>query len=303
MNEADLSHNTTNQGCTADDAISICSSNHEQSSSSTSNYKHNNCSVATAIIVTTTTHNDDDLLSIYSSSSESDAILLVDGDDDDNTSNTMEADAMTSSMTPKLAERRTCTAPMQPLPDLHRPRRNEPDIMSCKQFVKYWAEMEHSKHVEPPSDVVSTLYDTWKRNHHQSARSASSLRTLILQDVVDQSSLVTKANHTLQNTKQDKAQHGTLMPEGVHLVIQKLNIMKDDIVLDVGSGTGKVLCQLACTTACRAVVGIDIDGSRCDISCFYKGWFERYLQDRLLKSKGTIARVLDQTVRFMCTCN
>eukprot|EP00816_Leptocylindrus_hargravesii_P013124 CAMPEP_0196808006 /NCGR_PEP_ID=MMETSP1362-20130617/7978_1 /TAXON_ID=163516 /ORGANISM="Leptocylindrus danicus, Strain CCMP1856" /LENGTH=171 /DNA_ID=CAMNT_0042182143 /DNA_START=91 /DNA_END=603 /DNA_ORIENTATION=+ len=171
--------------------------------------------------------------------------------------------------------------------------------MSYKTFIKYWTEMEHSKHIAPPSDVVPALYDRWKalQSHDVRQQAPSSLSL----ECVDRSSLVTKANHSLQssnNTKQDKAQHGTLRPEGVCIMLEKcakcLNhsacIAEDDVVLDVGSGTGMVLCQLAATTVCRKVIGIEIDGNRCGIAKFYKGWFERYLQDRRKRSRGLNAK-------------
>jgi len=187
---------------------------------------------------------------------------------------------------------------------------NRDSIMSYKTFIKYWTEMEHSKHISPPSSIVPALYNRWKALLSASSQAALSL------EYVDRSSLVTKANHSLQSsnnnkTKQDKAQHDTLRPEGVCIMLEKcakcLNhdscIAEDDVVLDVGSGTGMVLCQLAATMACRKVIRVEIDGN-----WFYKGWFERYLQDRRKRSRGLHAKVLDQMVRlrsnlqYMHTC-
>eukprot|EP00814_Leptocylindrus_danicus_P017252 CAMPEP_0116032508 /NCGR_PEP_ID=MMETSP0321-20121206/18214_1 /TAXON_ID=163516 /ORGANISM="Leptocylindrus danicus var. danicus, Strain B650" /LENGTH=343 /DNA_ID=CAMNT_0003507963 /DNA_START=137 /DNA_END=1169 /DNA_ORIENTATION=- len=121
---------------------------------------------------------------------------------------------------------------------------------------------------------------------------------------VDQSTLVTKANHSLRcnnNTKQDNAQHGTLSPEGVRRVLEMCllnSVAKDDVVVDIGSGTGMVLCQMAATTSCQKAVGIEIDRNRCNVAKFYKEWFQQYLANKSECSMNMDAKILKETAFY-----
>lgn len=164
------------------------------------------------------------------------------------------------------------------------PRIEGPRLNSKKMFVLCWDEVQgaHNTSVQPPADIRPDLFRKWK---------AESKLPI---EQVDSSAIVKKANHALENSNQSKAQYGTLLPEGVEQLVEKLDIKENDIFLDVGSGTGQVLCQVASTTSCRAAMGIEIDPERCDVSFFYKEWFENYLH---VTSKGRLARMV-QTVRW-----
>eukprot|EP00816_Leptocylindrus_hargravesii_P004952 CAMPEP_0196804824 /NCGR_PEP_ID=MMETSP1362-20130617/4500_1 /TAXON_ID=163516 /ORGANISM="Leptocylindrus danicus, Strain CCMP1856" /LENGTH=422 /DNA_ID=CAMNT_0042177345 /DNA_START=8 /DNA_END=1276 /DNA_ORIENTATION=+ len=166
--------------------------------------------------------------------------------------------------------------------------RDVKNLLDCKNFNYIWNAMQNNKNYAPPADIRPELYQKWK-----------SEKKLLIEEV-DRSTLVTKANHVLEtHSNQNKAQYGTLLPNGVNLLVKNvLNIGEEDVVLDIGSGTGRVLFQLASTTPCRAAIGIEIDPERCDVSYFFKEWFESYL---ILVSEGKSKR-MDQTAKFFQQC-
>ena len=59
--------------------------------------------------------------------------------------------------------------------------------------------------------------------------------------------------------------YGEILPGGIRKLYRKLNIQADDVVYDLGSGTGKVVLQFAIETAAGTCHGIELGETR------YKG--------------------------------
>ena len=60
---------------------------------------------------------------------------------------------------------------------------------------------------------------------------------------------------------------------------QILSIKKSDIVLDVGHGSGRVVLQLAATSCCQEVRGIEIMEERDDIAKLFKSRLLAYFKE------------------------
>jgi len=56
--------------------------------------------------------------------------------------------------------------------------------------------------------------------------------------------------------------YGEIMPEGIRRLFDKMDIKANDVIYDLGSGTGKVVIQFACETPCQHCHGIELGETR-----------------------------------------
>lgn len=102
--------------------------------------------------------------------------------------------------------------------------------------------------------------------------------------------------------------YGEILPFSLAQLIQKLNLTKDDILFDLGSGAGKVCIQVALTSPAKAV-GIELSNTRHTLAQNMK---RKFLDKKILIDKnklkfieGNVSQfdLRSGTVFFMCsTC-
>ncbi|KAJ8613655.1 hypothetical protein CTAYLR_003140 [Chrysophaeum taylorii] len=70
--------------------------------------------------------------------------------------------------------------------------------------------------------------------------------------VMEKSSLVKEGNARVSSRSQEKAQYGRLLFGATQKVIEILDIKRDETFVDIGSGIGNVVMQVACTVGCAS---------------------------------------------------
>ena len=89
-------------------------------------------------------------------------------------------------------------------------------------------------------------------------------------EVVEKAKFFTKANQSVQNsTDQKKAQYGRFLPFATHKMFGMVNLNKDDIFIDIGSGIGNTCLQASYTVGCDSR-GIELVKDRHAIADIYR---------------------------------
>jgi hypothetical protein len=102
--------------------------------------------------------------------------------------------------------------------------------------------------------------------------------------------------------------YGEILPESVSTMIANLNITKNDVFYDLGSGTGKVVVQFYLETPVKKAVGIELGTVRheiaTDIETFIKNKFEsKYKQLNFINDNFLNVDTTDGTIFYLCsTC-
>lgn len=102
------------------------------------------------------------------------------------------------------------------------------------------------------------------------------------------------------------ATYGELMPSATDQLIEQLRLGSGDVFYDLGSGVGKVVLQVAMTTAVARCVGIEMMGRRHRVAL---RMLEQARREGLLRAKETRfrrsdfmrARIGDASVVYTCS--
>lgn len=100
--------------------------------------------------------------------------------------------------------------------------------------------------------------------------------------------------------------YGELLPASVSALVAWLGLGEDDVFYDLGSGTGKVVVQVAMSAPVARCVGIELSASRCRIA---RAALRRARQHDLVLARRTVFRqasfldesLADATVVYTCS--
>ncbi len=109
------------------------------------------------------------------------------------------------------------------------------------------------------------------------------------------------------------AVYGEMIPEGMNIILDGLNLSEEDTFIDLGSGVGKVVIQVALSRPALKVKGIELSKERFSSSISAKDFIKKFMlheekklwEDKVEFIHGDILKeqMRDVTCAFMCsTC-
>ncbi len=73
-------------------------------------------------------------------------------------------------------------------------------------------------------------------------------------------------SHTKTNKNERHLLYGEITREGIEKLVKEIPFTSEDVVLDIGSGRGKAICQLSILTDIKKGIGIEIVKERHDLA-------------------------------------
>lgn len=98
----------------------------------------------------------------------------------------------------------------------------------------------------------------------------------------------TDAEESVVVESKSSAMYGEILPTSTTELLDYLNLNEDDVLFDLGSGTGKFIMQAALTTKIRRCVGIELVQRR------------HFAAQAVLQVAGYEGRLQTQDVEFLC---